>query len=475
MRFTHAFILAALSLGVGSAFSSCEDETSTLGSSLVGSNENSEVVIDSIFTVTGHSFRDSAILSRSATQLLGRLNAVEYGSFSSDFVTQFMPSGEIDTAGVSVNDIDSIKLFMFFATGDFTGDSLVPMGFKVYPLVKQLETPIYSDFNPRDYYSESNCWTPQSQIYTGNALYNDSIHESYSRAISVKLPVEFAKSFYSEYINNPASFATPQAFAKFFPGIYVKNSFGTGRVTNIVETKINLYYTKHSKVTVNDVERDTLLKRSNTYMGVTPEVISNNILSVSMSDQLTAMAAEGKTLLVSPAGYNAKIEFPIKDIIARYKDVENDKNVLSVINALTLQIPVETIENNYNIAPPENVLFILSKDADKFFSSNSITDDKTSFLSTYNTITNSYYVTALRSYLISLLDKEEITPDDYTFSIIPVSITTESSNSGSSYYYSSAETYITGIQPYISTPAMCRLKLDEAKIRFTYTKQSIKN
>lgn len=468
MRLTHFFILSSLAFGGLSVISSCNDDSTSMGSSLVG--DDTEVVIDSAFTVTGSSEKNSAVLSRTTTQLLGALNAAEYGSFSSDFVTQFMPTASIDTAGVGVNDIDSIKLIMFFQTGDFTGDSLVPMGFKVYPLTRQLETPIYSNFNPAGYYEESNCWTPQTQIYTGNALFNDSINKSYARGIHVKLPVEFGRAFYREYLEHPATFANPEEFAKFFPGIYVKNTFGSGRVTNITQTQIGLYYTKHSTITTNGETRDTLKKCSSLYMGVTPEIISNNIINLSMSPEIQKMVDEGKSLLVAPAGYNAKVVLPLKDVVERYKANGGD---LSVINTLTLQIPVERIPNKYNIAPPANVLFVLEKDAKSFFADNKINDDKTSFLSTFNSLTNSYYVTALRSYLLTLLDKEEIKPEDYTFSIIPVSVQSESG--GNDYYYGTSQSYVTAIEPYVNGPAMCRLKLEEAKIRFTYSKQSVKN
>lgn len=464
----HLPVLAAAVLATTALFVACDDETTSIGSSLV--NDKSEVIIDSSFVVTGSSYRDAAVQSRTLTQLLGSLNAKEFGNISSDFVTQFMPAARLDTAGVKVDDIDSVKMLMFFTKGDFTGDSLVPMGLKVYPLKKQLEIPIFSNFDPADYYDESNCWTAQSQIYTGNALYNDSVNNLAYRTISVKLPIEFGRKVYNQYINHPETFATPQAFAKFFPGLYVKNTFGQGRVTNITNTRINFYFTQHDTYTKDGEERDTTYNVARSYMAVTPEVITNNIISLSLSQDLTNRVAQGQTLLVSPTGYNTRLTFPAQEILRSYRNNATD---LSVINGLYMAIPVEEITNGYNIAPPANVLLLLSKDRETFFDQNKIADDKTSFLATYDATNHQYVFSGMRNYIVDLFNKETVTADDYTFDLVPVDVTYE--NSGNNYYYGSTTTYVSSIQPYVSGPAMCRLLLNDVKIKFTYSKQSINN
>ncbi len=447
-------------------FAACNDGNSSIGNSLVG--DKSEVIIDSTFTLSGHSVRDISVQSKTTTQLLGRLSASEFGSLSSDFVTQFMPAAKIDTAGVSINDIDSVKMLMFYTPGAFTGDSLMPMGFKVYPLTRQLQTPIYSDFDPAGYYDEANCWTPQNQIYTANAIYNDSINKLSYRTIYVKLPIEFGRKLYREYINNPSTFSTPSAFARFFPGLYVKNTFGSGRVTNITQTRINLYYRKHAKYTVNNTVKDTIYYNVSAYLGVTPEIITNNIISLDMSGSLQAMADNGKTLLVAPTGYNARVVFPAQEIINRYKAQAGD---MAVINTLSMIIPVEEITNDYSIKPPANILFVLSSKRKEFFEENSINDDKTSFLATYDATNHRYAFTNLRPYILQMLNKSSLTADDVTFDIVPVDITSETTSD----YYGNPTVYVTGINPLVSGPAMCSLKLNETKIRFTYSKQSINN
>lgn len=463
-------ILPYLALGCLSTcifFTACDDSDSPLGNSLV--TTGAEVVIDSSFTVKGTSYRDEAVLSRTTTQLLGKINANEFGAITADFVTQFMPAQELDTVGVSVNDIDSVRMLMFYTSSGFTGDSLVPMGLKVYPLQRQLEAPLYSNFNPTDYYNENDCWSAQPFIYSAHDQNNDTIEGTIYKRLIYKLPLEFGRKMFTQYVNDPSTFSSPQVFAQYFPGLYVKNSFGTGRITNFIQTKINFYYRKHAKVTVNDNVRDTTYFMNSTYLAVTPEVLSNNIIRYSVSPMLDAMVAQGQTLLVAPTGYNARIVFPGREIVNKYRADGGD---MSVINTLNMSIPVDTIFNTYSIAPPANVLLILEKDKESFFANNKIADNKTSFLATYDSANRRYLFAGMRSYLISLLEKETITDEDVTFLIIPVDVTYESSGSD---YYGTSTTYVTGVQPYVSKPAMCKLKLDGVKIRFTYSKQSVNN
>ena len=61
--------------------------------------------------------------------------------------------------------------------------------------------------------------------------------------------------------------------------------------------------------------------------------------------------------------------------------------------------------------------------------------------------------------------KEEITSEDCEFVIVPVSVNTET--------ISTSSVYLKDIVPYVETPVMVKLLLDEAKIKFTYSSQTI--
>lgn len=146
------FLLSA-GLVAAMAVASCDETTSTAGGSLV--QDEVEIVIDSTFTVSGRAVDNDLVQSRTVLQLLGRIDAEGYGSLSSDIVCQYMPSAYVDTVGIKPDYIDSVKLILTMFKDGFAGDSVVPMGVSVYPLTRQLTSPIYSNFNPSGYYDSS--------------------------------------------------------------------------------------------------------------------------------------------------------------------------------------------------------------------------------------------------------------------------------------------------------------------------------
>lgn len=453
---------AALAAASAIVLAACDDTTTTIGSALV--TDTTEIVVDSAFTVTGHSVANPVVQSRTLTQLLGRLDAREYGSIESDIVCQFMPSMDIDLEGVTPDDVDSVKLLMFMQPGDFTGDSLVPMGLEVYRLNRQLPSPIYSDFNPEGYYSKADLMG--SRVYTANVMHSDSLGSLSYRTIYVDLPLEFGRQVFSHYAAQPEDFATPDAFSKWFPGVYITNTFGSGRVINITESRINLYYRKNTTVEVNDQERDTVLHMVRSYLAVTPEVVTNNNISLQMSSSLKSMASAGQPIVVAPVGMEIQLDFPLNDVIAAFR---HGSPTLSVLNTLTLEIPAEAITNTYGIDPPQSLLLVLTSDKDKFFAENKVTDGTTSFLGTYNSTRKAYTFTDMRQYLKNMLEKTDIAPADYAFTLTPVNVETETTASD---YYSSGATYVTNISPYVTKPAMAKILLDKAKIKLTFSRQS---
>ncbi len=472
-KLTIGALGTALILTMIQSLTSCDDSSYTIGSSLV--EDSVQVLIDSSFTVTGTSVRSERVQSRTTTQLIGRLDAEGYGMLSSEIVTQFMPGLVMDADSFTVEDIDSVRLTMHLTNGAFTGDSLTPMGIKVYPLTQQLPSPIYSDFDPTGYYDPNVCWG--STIYSATALgQSDSIFGLSTRQITVMLPRQFGVDLYTEYVNNPATFNTPSAFAQWFPGLYIANSFGNGRVTRIDRSYITLFY--HYNSVSEDTGNDTTYYYANTLLAVSPEIVTDNAIRYNMSSALEQRVAAGEALVVAPIGYELAINFPAQEVYDWYTQ---NAGRLALLNGLTMEIPAEEIANDYGIEPPTYLLLVKKSKADDFFAKNQLTDGVNSFYATYSSTSKSYIFSDMVDYAQAMLDAGGVTDDDKEFLIIPVSLVTEtsSSSSSSSYYYyyyygtTSSTTTVTGIVPYVINPVMVRLKLDEAKIRCTLTKQSL--
>ena len=442
--------------------SACEDTTGSIGESLI---ENKvKVVMDSTFTLTGKSVANQKIQSRTVTQLIGVINAEKYGTLSSDYVTQFMSATNIDTTNGKISDIDSLQLVLNIPNGDYVGDSIVPMGIKVYPLTKPLPSPIYSDFDPEGYYDPNTMLA--NKIYTySNVGESDTVKLYNSRYVYATLPKSLAVGLFEAYKKNPQNFATPSAFVKnVFPGIYVRNSYGSGRVMRIAQSSLRLHYRKHT--TTSD-GRDSTFAAVGFYFATKPEVVSNNLINYTMATELQSLVNQGKNLIVAPAGRDIEIKFPTREIIASY---HKNKGKLSLINTLSFKIPVEEIENNYGITAPPTVMLILSKDKDKFFVENELTDDVTSFVAEYDATNKCYTFAEMRKYIKDMLEKEIVTDEDLTFTITPVSLVTTQEASTSYYYYSSTER-VNAVVPFINTPAMALLKLEESKIILTFSNQ----
>lgn len=460
MRVKYFPVIAA-SLLASAALVGCGD-TDGIGSSLIQSENN--IIIEDNFSLSGHSVENDRVQSRTAMLLLGSIDADEYGHFASDFVTQFMPVAKLDTTLTSAAAIDSVKLKMMYAPGSFVGDSIMPMGLEVFRLDRNLKAPIFSDFNPEDYYDPSR--PIGSAIYaTSNLELSDSLKNLDHRDIYVNLPLELGVELYDLYQTNPEVYNNPQAFAQYFPGIYVRNSYGSGRVTQIGATLLQLYYHYDTK---NSAGRDTTYNYVGSFYSATPEVLSNNNIAYDMAPELDRQVAEGQPLIVAPAGLEVEMTFPLTDIINYYRE---NAGRLSVINNLTMSIPATNISNTYGIRPPSQLLMVLKKDKDKFFEESKVTDGVTSFYATFSDDTDTYDFSSLRNYLLDALEREEpLTADDFTFILTPVSVDAETVYDP---YTGSKKVYVKSIVPYVQQPAMVRLRLDDAKIELTFTNQSV--
>lgn len=441
---------------VSGCFMAC-NEDSTIGSSIV--QDKIAVVIDSAYTLQARVVDNNAVQSRTISQLIGRIDAKGYGRLESDVVTQFMPASQFDTVRITPSQVDSLKIMMAVALNNIIGDSVVPMGIDVYKLNRQLPSPIYSDFNPADYYDP----TPiASSIYNVSSKSADTLISATTRYIQIKLPVEEGRRLYQEYLDNPSTFTSPTAFARFFPGLYLRNSYGSGRIVNVTSTLMQMYYHYTYR---NAQNRDTTVNRVGNYFAVTPEIITNNNISFLPSQSIDQAVAKGEAIITAPTGSDVELTFPTEKIIADYRTANSD---LTVINSLSFSLPGETITNEYQIAPPQYILMVLKSKKAEFFANNSLPDNKTSFYAEYNSTTGSYSFADMRTYLMDMLEKQSLVPDDYVFTVTPVTATFETSTS----YYQTSKILV-GIAPYVAAPVMVRLRPDKAKIKFTYSSQTI--
>ncbi|MBO7609785.1 MAG: DUF4270 family protein [Muribaculaceae bacterium] len=444
---------------------SCTDDT--IGSSLI--DTRNAIIEDSSFVITGHSVENMRLQARTSTQLLGLIKSNGYGTLSSQVVTQFMPANSIDTMGVTEDLIDSCKLVLRIANGGFTGNELVPMRMSVYRLNKQLESPLFSDFDPSGYYDPEDLMgeTPYSPQSATIVYLSTQSTQSYLETY-VPMDVEFARELFREFKNNPQTFNSPSNFQKFFPGMFITNSFGSGRMMNFDYTELQVFYRK--KLTTLDGNDSISSTNSRTYMAATPEVLSNNILKLDVDPTVKTMIDNGDAIVMAPGGYEVKVKFPIQDIINSFN--ANTSGDLAVINKLSLSIPIENINTEYDINPPKYLLMVKSSMKDQFIEGDSLTNNKDSFYAEYNSENKCYTFDGLRDYVLNIINNKGgiAEADDIDLTITPVDVTTYTTQST---YYTTSSTIVTKISPQVSVPAITKLRLDKAKVKITYSKQSV--
>ena len=208
MKFPVISVLSAAAMLA--SFTACDDNASEIGSSLV--SDQVSIVIDSVFTITGHTEAIEAIRPKTTTQMLGRIDLSSYGSISSSVVSQFLPSTALDTANFAPADVDSLILTLRYAPTSYIGDSIAPMGIKVYALEKQLPSSIASNFNPQGYYNPQKPLS--SRIYNATSMGSDSIANLNYRDIRFTLPRELGRDLFQSFVDHPEYYANGQIFSK---------------------------------------------------------------------------------------------------------------------------------------------------------------------------------------------------------------------------------------------------------------------
>ena len=450
------FIIVMASLAMLLLAASCVDDS--IGSSLL--DNQTAIVKDSSFTLTGNTIVNQHLRSRSTKQLIGIVNSPGYGTLESDVVTQFMPSVELETDDVTAETIDSCRLSLYISVGDFTGDSIVPMRMTAYALTKPLPNPIYSDFDPTGYYDPS---APLGSVtYSASALQqSDSVQSLDYRSVAIPLPVELARSLFEEFKAHRETFNSPTAFAQFFPGIYLTNTYGQGHVMNFKATQLDVYYHKVSDPTKALVQ---------VYMTATPEVVYNNNITLTFDPAVQQMVADGEALVMGPAGLETRLCFPIQEIIDTY--YARSSNGLSVINDLEFTLPVEEVENRWGVAPPSHLLLVKSTKKEAFFEADTLTNNKDSFYAAYDPVTRSYTFDEMRDYIVDIVKNKGGVADDEDIylTLTPIDVSTYTYQTS---YYSTGTTTVTKISPSVSKPSIAKILLKKAKIRLTFSRQFI--
>lgn len=442
--------------------SSCQDDLSQNGGSLVTGEVN--ILVDSDFVVKGRSLRQADMDARSNIMLLGKINIAGYGRLNTSFVTQLLSAGSMNISDtIPVDSVSGMKFKLHYRRGALTGDSLTPCQLKVFQLTKQLPADIASSFDPTGYYDPSKPLGKHN--YTASMLGSkDSVfYKDLVGHVTVDMPLSLAKNIFNQYRKDPSVFQWPANFNKYFPGLYIENTFGSGCVVNMSVGEMTMYYKTRRMVTQT---KDSVSTRvpvahtdSVTLFATAPEVLSSNNLTYEPDPELQRRAETGEPLIVSPCGYYTEITLPLQEILDKYWS--NDFN-LAVINNLLFTLPADKIENEYKLAPAPYLLMVRKVDFESFFAENRVPDNtKKSFWASYDSSRGLYTFTSMREMIVDLMKTgQEVPQEDMEFILVPVEISTQLVNQNYQ---------VTACTPYLNRPTLAAPKLDKAKLQFIFS------
>lgn len=384
------------------AFTSCDDTTGSIGSSLTPHTDRLDVVADT-FNVTSKTILADSIMARNISGYLGRVKDPETNDVvRASFMTQFhtlegfrLPDENRimsrDADGNIVADSCQIEL----TYNRYYGDSLALMKTRAWIMDKPMEEGVdYStNYDPKKEGKVSANSYYQDRSYTlVDQTASDSLRSTkdYVNNIMLKLDKPFTKdgvtyNNYGTYIMR-TYYAHPEYFRSNYefihnviPGFYFENTGGLGSMAYI-NTPLIYFFFKYNAGTTT---KDSIISASSSFAG-TEEVLQTTTLSGDR-DRLKEIAADNScTYLKTPAGLYTEITLPISEIMTGH---END-----TVNTARINIPriINQNPSEYSLSLPQNVLMIPADSLYSFFANNRLPDYKTSYISTYSSTHNSY-------------------------------------------------------------------------------------
>ncbi len=370
---------------------SCTEDTSSLGifpetDDIVNSYSNFDVYTQSVLL--------DSVIYKSSYNYLGSIKDPETNvEIKAIFAAQFhtfedfkFPSKSLmfpdvqEHPGVPV-ECDSIELHLFHK--EYYGDPNNPMKLEVYPLSYSKiieEDSIYYVNTDLEQFVDPGTQPIATKVFTAiDYSLSEEYRESskYSNNIRIVLPKEFGDKLLNDYYEHPEFYKNSYNFIRnACSGFLFKIKGGTGTMLNVEVSTMDLHFTYYDKNNPDSV-----------YAGLyrfaaTPEVIQSTQFSNGNLQKL--VDNNNCTYLKTPAGIGTEITLPINKIYANH---END----SISKAqLSLTRYNNSINNDYALDIPQNIVMIRKDEANSFFKEGKLPNNQTSFVTEFDKSYNAY-------------------------------------------------------------------------------------
>lgn len=403
------------------ALLSCDDNTDTLGVDMmpVGDLVTNEYKTYDVNTQS-YAVGDS-VLARTDLSYLGKYTDAETGTtVKSDFLCQFNCGENFDLPEKIEKD-SCVRLDLRLFISDFVGDSLASFKISVYELNKQLdpEEDYYTNIDPEKFCDMSARPLATKWYTISDRTITDSTRWSsdYSKNIRVSLPTDIGTKILRDYRSNPEHFANTAAWLESgnpcSKGLYFKLEYGDGAMAYIDIVQFNIYFNYYDE----DYKKDTLGVCS---FAATDAVVKASRFENSNLDRL--MDDREAAYLKTPAGIFTLATIPIEEI-----------NAQDTINSakLTFTRYNDTTQEKFKLSIPQTVLLVRLDDyLDGFFENYQISNSKDSYLTTFNSSTNTYVFNNVARLLTTMVEEKRNGKASENWNkvlLIPVKTTKDSS------------------------------------------------
>lgn len=403
------------------ALLSCDDNTDTLGVDMmpVGDLVTNEYKTYDVNTQS-YAVGDS-VLARTDLSYLGKYTDAETGTtVKSDFLCQ-LNCGENFDLPEKIEKDSCVRLDLRLFISDFVGDSLASFKISVYELNKQLdpEEDYYTNIDPEKFCDMSARPLATKWYTISDRTITDSTRWSsdYSKNIRVSLPTDIGTKILRDYRSNPEHFANTAAWLESgnpcSKGLYFKLEYGDGAMAYIDIVQFNIYFNYYDE----DYKKDTLGVCS---FAATDAVVKASRFENSNIDRL--MDDREAAYLKTPAGIFTMATIPIEEI-----------NAQDTINSakLTFTRYNDTTQEKFKLSIPQTVLLVRLDDyLDGFFENYQISNSKDSYLTTFNSNTNTYVFNNVARLLTTMVEERRNGKASENWNkvlLIPVKTTKDSS------------------------------------------------
>lgn len=410
MKKLHLPAIGALLLWTATlcAFTACDDDTATIGTSIMPDFDNVSTS-QAVYTVHTKAVKVDSVLANTSDCYLGRIVDPETRAQTTcNFLAQFhvlenyaFPELEEIIRDDNGDPIaDSCVLRVFFDR--YYGDSLTTMTLHVQELdtakVMEENVPYYTNLDAADYLSATTPIRTDVSYTVKDLSRPDSVTDgsTYLRSVVIKLPAAYGQHLLKKYYENPANYQDSYQFIHHVcPGFYFQTTGGTGVMINAEVTTLDVYFRYKSKTSL---QRDTIVTGMQR-MAATEEVIQNTQVSNSVPGHMLD-ENNAYTYVKSPTGIFTEVILPVDEIVAgeHYTDTINSAR-------LSIRRYNNTVESPYNLDPPQTLLMVRKSEATKFFENEQLSDERTSFLSDFVASNNAYTFDNISS-LITLIKNE---------------------------------------------------------------------